>query len=201
MKKTLLSILVSLILLSGISGCASKPKPEATIITFLDAYKQSKVIDFTTVFEGDTSYMTNPLTTGTTPSAITTKMMELILSYDYEITKSVISKDGLTAVVSVKFTTVDLGKIFKAYITQSVAKTLELAFSGATAAQISQAMTDLFLEVSKDAPKDKVTTAEVKMVLVNKVWLIKGGEENLTFFDGIMGGFISTFKNLQTPVK
>lgn len=102
MKKLILSCFVFLCLISSISCCAAKPKPETTVITFLDAYKASKTIDYATVFDANTTYLTNPLATGSTPSAITAKMMEMILSYDYKILKSVISKDGTTAVVTVQ---------------------------------------------------------------------------------------------------
>jgi hypothetical protein len=198
MKKIVMMLIIAGILLGSLSGCSSKPKPETTIITFLDAYKASQVIDYSTVFNA--TYFTNPISTGTTSNEITEKMMALILSYEYDIIKTEVAKDGLTATVTVQFTTVDLGLIFKTFMATYMAKVMELALNHATVEEINQAMIESFDEASKDAPKNKVTTAPVKMVLVNKVWLIKAGEENLAFFDGIMGGYISSLKN-QTPIN
>jgi hypothetical protein len=197
MKKTLLSLLMIMLFIGGLSACASKDKPEETIVTFLDAFKKKQVIDYAGLFDGDVSNMTSdPLSTSETPNEISTKMMELILSYDYEIKDTVISKDGLSATVSVEFTTVNLGLVITTYMSTYLTEAFKLAFAGGTEEQFNQLSIDLFIEASAGATKDKVTTVEVKMLKVDKKWLIQAGDANLSFFDGLMGGLISTVEEL-----
>jgi len=198
MKKTLLSLLMVLLFISGLSGCASKDKPEQTIVTFLDAFKEKKVIDYASLFDGDVSDMTDdPFASPDTPNEVSTKMMELILSFDYEIKDTEISEDGLSATVSVEFTTVNLGLVITTYMTTYITEAFKLAFAGGTEEQFTQLSIDLFMDASEGAAKDKVTTVEVKMVKVDKKWLIQGGEANLALFDGLMGGLISTIEELR----
>ena len=174
-------------------------KPETTVTTFLDAFKNKKVIDYASLFDGDVSSMTgDPFSSETTPTEISTKMMEMILSYEYEVKDTVIDKDGLSATVTLEFTTVNLGLVFTNFTTQYLAKALQLAFSGGTAEQMNQASIDVFMAVSNGAPKDKVTTVEVKLVKVEKAWLMKSGTENIALFDGMMGGLISMTKALNS---
>jgi len=198
MKKTLLSLLMVLLFIGGLSGCGAKEKPEETIATFLDAFKEKKVIDYASLFDGDVSDMTgDPFESPETPNEVSTKMMELILSYDYEIKETVIAEDGLSATVSVEFTTVNLGLVITTYMTTYIAEAFKLAFAGGTEEQFTQLSIDLFLDASEGVVKDKVTTVEVKMVKVDKKWLIQGGETNLALFDGLMGGLISTIEELR----
>jgi hypothetical protein len=199
MKRITLICLALFMMILGLSACTSKPKPEATLITFLDAFKAKQIIDYPSLFDGEiTANMTdNPFGDSETPSEITDKMMELILSYDYEVIKSEVAKDGLTATVTIQFTTVNLGSIFTTWMMKYLTKVFELAFSGATKEEINQAGINLFLEASKDAPKDKLSTVDVKMVLVDKKWLIHIEDNDITLFDAMMGGLITTMKNFQ----
>jgi hypothetical protein len=198
MKKTLLSLLMVLLFIGSLSACTPQAKPEDTITTFLDAFKNKQVIDYAGLFDGDVSDMTSdPFDSPETPSEISTKMMELILSYDYEIKETMISEDGLSATVSVEFTTVNLGFVFTSFMTKYIAKAFEMAFSGATEEEMTQLSVTLFLEEANKATKDKVTTVDVKMVKVDKKWFIQGGEANLDLFDGLMGGLISTLKDMD----
>jgi hypothetical protein len=198
MKKTLLSLLLVMLFISGLSGCAAKEKPEDTIVTFLDAFKEKKIIDYASLFDGDVSDMTgDPFASPETPNEVSTKLMELILSYDYEIKETVISEDGLSATVSVEFTTVNLGLIITTYMSEYMVEAFKLAFSGGTEEELYQLSIDLFMDASEGAAKDKVTTVEVKMVKVDKKWLIQGGEANLALFDGLMGGLLSTIEELR----
>jgi hypothetical protein len=197
MKKTLLSLLMIMLFIGGLSACASKDKPEETIVTFLDAFKEKKIIDYASLFDGDVSDMTSdPFESPETPNEISTKMMDLILSYDYEIKETVISEDGLSATVSVEFTTVNLALVLTTYMTTYLTEAFKLAFEGGTEEQFNQLSITLFLEATEGAEKDKVTTVEVKMVNVDKKWLIQAGDANLSFFDGLMGGLISTVDQL-----
>lgn len=199
MKKVLLACFVSFLLMSSLSGCAAKIKPEETVVTFLDAFKEKAVIDYPSLFDGDVSTMTqDPFKTEETPTEISDKMMEMILSYEYEILETTIAEDGLSAIVKVQFTTINIGQVFQSFMLKYIAKAFELAFSGATEAQMNQLGVDLFLEAANSAPKDKLTTVEVQMVKKDKVWLIKAGEDNMALFDGLMGGLISTMKAM-TP--
>lgn len=83
-------------------------------------------------------------------------------------------------------------------MTKYITKALELAFSGASAIELNQVSIDIFREVSTGAPKDKHTTVEVKLIKVEKKWLIKSGNENLALFDGLMGGLITMTKNMNS---
>lgn len=201
MKKLLQTCIVSLIIISGLSACAAKVKPEETVVTFLDAFKEKAIIDYPSLFDGDVSTMTqDPFKTEETPTEISDKMMEMILSYEYEILETTIAEDGLSAIVKVQFTTVNIGQVFQTFMLQYIAKAFELAFSGATEAQMNQLGVDLFLEAANGASKDKLTTVEVQMVKKDKVWLIKAGEDNMALFDGLMGGLITTMKAM-TPTE
>ncbi len=199
MKKILLSVLIAGILLGSLSACASKVKPEETLITFLDAFKAKQIIDYPSLFDGELEMdiTANPFDTSDSPSEITDRMMELMLSYEYEVIKTEVAKDGKSAIVTLEFTTVNLGSIFSTFMMKYIAKAFELAFSGATEAEMNQLAVDLFLEASDGAVKDKVTQVDVKMVLVDKKWLIHVDKEDISLFDAMMGGFVSTMQNLQ----
>lgn len=199
MKKILLSILIAGLLLGSLSGCASKVKPEETLITFLDAFKAKQIIDYPSLFDGELEMdiTANPFDPSDSPSEITDRMTELMLSYEYEVIKTEVAKDGLSAIVTLEFTTVNLGSIFSTFMMKYIAKAFELAFSGATEAEMNQLAVDLFLEASDGAIKDKVTQVDVKMVLVDKKWLIHVDKEDISLFDAMMGGFITTMQNLQ----
>lgn len=199
MKKIVVLMFVIGMLLGGVSGCASKVKPEATLITFLDAFKAKQIIDYPSLFDGEiTAEMTdNPFGDSETPSEITDKMVELMLSYEYEVVETKIAEDGLTATVTLQFTTVNLGSIFTTFMMKYIAKAFEMMFSGATEAEMNQVGIDLFLEASKDAPKDKLSTVVVKMVLVDKKWLIHIDKDDVTLFDAMMGGLITTMKDFK----
>lgn len=197
MKKLWLSILIGILSLGVLSSCAAKPKPEEPLTAFLDAFKNKEVIDYASIFNGDVSSMTaNPLSSAETPTEISTKMMEMILSYEYVVKESVIAKDGLTAVVTIEFTTIDIGQLFKDFTTEYMTKAFELAFSGATEEEITQVGIEVFLEVSNAAVKDKITTVEVDMVKEDGKWMIKGGSDNLALFDGLMGGLITYMEDM-----
>lgn len=199
MRKIVLFILVAGMMLGSLSGCASKVKPEATLITFLDAFKAKQLIDYPSLFDKEMTndFTANPFGDSETPSEITDKMMEMMLSYEYDVIKTVIAEDGLSATVTVQFTTVNIGSVFTTFMVKYIAKALEMAFSGATEEEMNQVATEMFLEASKDAPKDKLSTVDVKMVLVEKKWLIHIDDEDLSLFDAMLGGLITTMKNYQ----
>ena len=149
MKKLCLSLMIGFLSLSILSACAAQPKPADTVVTFLDGFKNKTELDYPTLFDGDVSSMTaDPFSSAETPTEISTKMMEMILSYEYEVKDTVIAKDGLTATVSVEFTTVNLALVFQTFMTQYMAKAFELAFSGATEEEMNQAGIEVFMEVS-----------------------------------------------------
>jgi hypothetical protein len=202
MKKIVLMLMIVGMMLGSLSGCASKVKPEATLITFLDAFKGKQIIDYPSLFDKDMDMdiTANPFGDPESPSEITDKMMEMMLSYEYEVIKTEIAEDGLSATVTVQFTTVNIGSIFTTFMLDYIAKAFEMAFSGATEAEMNQLAVTLFLEASKDAPKDKLSTVDVKMVLVDKKWLIHIDGEDISLFDAMMGGLITTMKNFQ-PVE
>jgi len=199
MKKIVLMLMIAVMMLGSLSGCASKVKPEATLITFLDAFKGKQIIDYPSLFDKDMDMdiTSNPFGDSESPSEITDKMMEMMLSYEYEVLQTEIAEDGLSATVTVQFTTVNIGSIFTTFMLDYIAKVMEMAFSGATEAEMNQLAVTLFSEASKDAPKDKLSTVDVKMVLVDKKWLIHIDDEDTALFDAMMGGLITTMKNFQ----
>jgi len=202
MKRILSRALVLLLLISGLSACSAKPKPETTVLTFLEAYKAQESMDYSTLFDTEVpnTMSVNPFEDSTTPSEITNKMTELILSYEVEVLDSVIAKDGQSAVVTVQFTTINIGLVFTTFMMNYMAKAFELAFSGATEAQLNQVGIDLFLEAANGASKDKVSTVDIELVLVDKEWRIHLEEGDTALFDAMMGGLISTLKDFNpTP--
>jgi hypothetical protein len=199
MKKIVLMLMIAVMMLGSLSGCASKVKPEATLITFLDAFKGKQIIDYPSLFDKDMDMdiTANPFGDSESPSEITDKMMEMMLSYEYEVLQTEIAEDGLSATVTVQFTTVNIGSIFTTFMLDYIAKVMEMAFSGATEAEMNQLAVTLFLEASKDAPKDKLSTVDVKMVLVDEKWLIHSDDEDTALFDAMLGGLITTMQNFQ----
>lgn len=202
MKRVLSSVLVLLIIISGLGACSAKPKPETTLLTFLESYKAQETMDYSTLFDAEvpSTMSVNPFEDSTTPSEITNKMTELILSYEVEVLDSVIAKDGQSAVVTVQFTTVNIGLVFTTYMMNYMAKAFELAFSGASEEQLNQVGIDLFLEAANGAVKDKVSKVDIEMVFVDKAWRIHLEEGDTALFDAMMGGLISTLKDFNpTP--
>ncbi len=200
MRKLLISLVLGSLILAGFSACASKPKPEAAVKVFLEAFKKGdETFDYDKMFDSEVTFLDNvPLTTDEeTPIEIQTRAEELLLGFEYEVVKAVVAKDGNTALVTVKFTTVNMGDIFFKFFTTYITKAMEALFNGATEAEVTVMATELFLEASKDAKKDKLSTVDIQMVYVDKVWLIKGGETNKVMFDALLGGMITVIEDLQ----
>jgi len=197
MKKLVCCGLVSLMLLSGLSACAAKPKPEDALIAFFDAMKSDIESDYLDYFDTKVDYLETDPTAETTPEEITQQMNDLLLNFDYEIKKTELSEDGKGALVTVELVTVNMGSIFNSFMWAYIAKAFELAFSGSTEEELNQLAITMFLEASKDAPKDKLSVIEVKMNLVDKKWMIEGGETNKAFIDAFMGGMITTMEAFE----
>jgi len=198
MKKILMGILLGSIILTGFTACTFKPKPDKAVSVFLDAIKEKKLIDYAKLFDGEVTLLdTDPLNTMDTPTEISTRAETLLLDFDYEIVKSVVAKDGLSAVVTVKFTTVNMGYIFQKFFMSYLTKAMEAAFKGATTAELNQLGIDLFMEATTNVTKDKLTSVDIQMIFKDKVWLIAGGEVNKKMFDALTGGLLSTIEALQ----
>lgn len=198
MRKILMGILLGSIILTSFTACTFKPKPDKAVSVFLDAIKAKKNIEYEKLFDGEVTLLdTDPLDTMDTPTEIATRAETLLLDFDYEIVKSVAAKDGLSAVVTVKFTTVNMGYIFQKFFISYLTKAMEAAFKGATEEELSQLGIDLFIEATMNVTKDKLTLVDVQLTFKDKVWLLAGGEVNKKMFDALMGGLLSTIEALQ----
>ncbi|KAF0223095.1 MAG: putative lipoprotein [Erysipelotrichaceae bacterium] len=200
MRKLLISLVLGSIILAGFSACTSKPKPEAAVKVFLEAFKKGdETFDYDKMFDSEITFLDDvPLTNDDeTPVEIQTRAEELLLNFEYEVVKAVVAEGGNTAVVTVKFTTVNMGDIFYKFFTTYITKAMEALFGGATEEEVTAMATDLFLEASKDAKIDKLSTVDIEMIFKDKVWLIKGGETNKIMFDALLGGMITVIEDMQ----
>ena len=200
MRKLLISLVLGSMILAGFSACTSKPKPEAAVKVFLETFKKGdENYDYEKLFDSEVTFLDDvPLTTDEeTPVEIQTRAEELLLNFEYAVVKTVVAEDGNTAVVTVKFTTVNMGDIFYKFFTTYITKAMEALFNGATEEEVTAMATDLFLEASKDAKIDKLSTVDIEMIFKDKVWLIKGGETNKIMFDALLGGMITVIEDMQ----
>jgi hypothetical protein len=198
MKKIALSLVLLIVMLVG---CAKpKPKPEATVSEFLDAFKAGEITDYAAFFDGDTEDMgDNPFEFDEEMGdELGLQMMKLFQSYSYEIGE--ITIDDEEAVVEVTFTGIDGKGFFQAWFTQYFMEAMQLALSGADEAAIEQLAVDLFVELSEDLPTDKVMTVDVEMVKVEKVWKIVLDEDDFDLFDGMSGGLLSGLMEMNDSV-
>lgn len=196
-KLRLIGLVVGLFL----SGCAKpQPKPEDTVSEFLDAFKTGEITDYAAFFDGDTSEMQdNPFEIDPEMGEeLGQQMMKLFQSYTYEIGEVTIEE--ATATVKVIFTGIDGKAFFQAWFTQYFMQAMQLALSGADEAEINQLAVDLFVDLSKDLPTDKVITVDVEMVQVDKVWKIVLDKEDFDLFDGMSGGLLSGLMEMGDSV-
>lgn len=196
-KLRLIGLVVGLFL----SGCAKpQPKPEDTVSEFLDAFKTGEITDYAAFFDGDTSEMQdNPFEIDPEMGEeLGQQMMKLFQSYTYEIEEVTIEE--ATATVKVIFTGIDGKAFFQAWFTQYFMQAMQLALSGADEAEINQLAVDLFVDLSKDLPTDKVITVDVEMVQVDKVWKIVLDKEDFDLFDGMSGGLLSGLMEMGDSV-
>ncbi len=195
------SLILLLIILVALGGCAAKPKPSEPIKAFLTTVKANMKSDFV-----DTDYFTSTVTIydafkkvegdQTVNNAISTKMLEMLSSFDYKVLSETVTKE--TALVNVEFTTYNMAEIFREWFKQYFAKIPAIIkkVPPMTAAEITTMMNDLFMTTANASKKDHIVLADIKLTLVDGKWKMDGGDINKAMFNAITGDFMSFYQDL-----
>ncbi len=196
-KNSFVSILV-LFLTISLFGCSTQPKPESSIREYLDAFKTGETVDNSLYFNGSISAFNELVSPEDgTPAEVIDSMKNIMYGYSYVVKDTTIADDKESATVNIEITTVDGGSLLTNFISQYMTNAFVMIFAGKTQAEIEEYAVDLFANLSSNLEKNKVFPVTVKLIKVDKKWLMDGGDANSTLFDAMTGGMLTAAKNIQ----
>lgn len=201
-KLTIISIIIITLLLNG---CAIKP--EVTITEYFTDLQTTLSTDFKSLsiekyFDSEVVLSDNDQSLNYDSgesNEMTERYIELFQGFEYTIKDTIINGDNAT--VNVEILTYPMGELLSNYITQLMSKVFEWAFSGLSEEEMTQKMTDLFIESSNNLEKTYTKTVPVYLVKVEGKWLLSGGETNYALFNALTGGMIDFAKQIQNDMK
>lgn len=191
--KKLLSFLLILTLSITMSAC-SGPKPEDTVKSFLDSYKNGNITEAMKYVESNEDFNIEEIKKDfeTNQNDKTTQaFLKAFSKLEYKIINSKVEND--TAVVETEITVPNLGKV----ITELMKEAFTLALSSAFSDNNDQSNMDSMMETmlldkinSEDIPMVK-KTVNINLVKQNNSWIIKANEE---FTNAITGNLLEISK-------
>lgn len=201
MKKFLTRTLLIVSSMLLLTACA--PKPESTLTAFLDTFKtitveNAQTLEIAQYFDGDfvkDETLTSIETLNDENTAYVNRLYDLLAGFDYVVNETTVVDE--TATVSLTITTYPIGQIFSDYIMQAFTKAFEWAFSGVSQEEQAIKMSELFLEVSKDATKTYTETIDVDLVKVEDAWVLSSGEKNEALMNALTGGMVKWAKTFS----
>lgn len=201
-KFTVLWIIIITLLLNG---CAIKP--EVTLTDYFTDLQTTLLTDFKSLsiekyFDREVVLSENVQSLNYDngeSNEMTERYIELFQGFEHTIKDTVINGDKAT--VNVEILTYPMGDLLSNYMTQLMSKVFEWAFSGMSEAEMTQKMTDLFIELSNSLEKTYTNTVPVYLIKIDDKWLIMGGETNYPLFNALTGGMIDFAKKFQNDTK
>lgn len=201
-KFTVLWIIIITLLLNG---CAIKP--EVTLTDYFTDLQTTLLTDFKSLsiekyFDREVVLSENVQSLNYDngeSNEMTERYIELFQGFEHTIKDTVINGDKAT--VNVEILTYPMGDLLSNYMTQLMPKVFEWAFSGMSEAEMTQKMTDLFIELSNSLEKTYTNTVPVYLIKIDDKWLIMGGETNYPLFNALTGGMIDFAKKFQNDIK
>lgn len=203
--KNKLSIVSIILIMLLLNGCAVKP--EVTITEYFTDLQTTLSTDFKTLsiekyFDSAVVLSDNDQSLNYDSgesNVMTERYIELFQGFEYTIKDTVINGDSATVNVEIK--TYPMGQLLSNYMTQLMTKAFEWAFSGLSQEEMTQKMTDMFMEMSNTLEKTYTNTIPVYLVKVEGKWLLVGGETNYALFNALTGGMIDFAKQFQNDMK
>ena len=193
---TVISIMISLI------GCSAQPKPEVTIKEYLDVFKTGVAIDNNKYFNGSITAFDGLMTPdNTSPAEVVKAMKDIVYGFEYVVNGTTIAKDKTSAIVNVEITTVDGSSLLSNFMSQFFMNGLAMSFAGKTQVEIEKYAVELFADLSSKLEKNRIFKVDVKLIKVDKKWLMTSGEANFALFDAMSGGMLSAGKNLENSTS
>jgi len=197
MKKIILLLLT---VLMSLSACAKAPKPEDALKTFLDDYITKETMTFSDYFEGD-SPLTNENMLGNQEltAELSAKFFAIYKHFTYEIGDATLSEDKKSATVSIVVTNYDGTTLYQVWMEDYITQAMEFGMSHPEATQDDfNEIAISTLTTAVDALVDgKEYTVDVKMVYVDKVWKLVGGDDNFELISAMSGGVLQSIKDLS----
>lgn len=194
-------ILVVLFVLMSLSACAKAPKPEDALKTFFDDYVTLETVKFADYFEGD-SPLTNENMLGEQQlsAELSARFFAIYKRFTYEIGEVTLSEDKKTATVSVVLTNYDGTKLYQGWMEVYITQAMEFGLSHPEATQADfNEIAISTLTTALDALVDgKKYSVDVKMIYVDKVWKLQGGDDNFELINAMSGGVLQSIKDLSS---
>jgi len=201
--KRIMSLGLALLMVLGVlSACAKQPKPEDTLVAFLEDMKSENETEYLDYFNSEVVYFEededpeeNPLMN----QEVEDRLIELGMQFTYIIKGIEKNKDGDIALITVDLVTFNMRSIMDDFVEALMAKAMEMSEAGATEEDIMAIVAPTLFEAMVDAKVDKHVSVDVRMTYdaENKRWWIVGGETNVDFVDALSGGSISAMKYYQ----
>ena len=203
-KRIALFLVLCVIAMFGLEGCgASAPTPTETANTFLTGIQKGDDDAINSVYEpgdfnigeafnaiGDSTEAVNE------DEEILKALLAKIPEFEYEVSDEQVKDKEAT--VAVKITTYPFGEAMKDFMTDYFSKALEMAFSDPSDKEMEKLANSLFKE-KLDALKEKTYTKTATLTMTQKdgVWKIDKIEEDSDFADALLGGMLSSIKDLD----
>lgn len=191
MKKLLRSITCAL-LVATLFGC-SGPKPQETVKSALDDYKNQKVSELDNYFTDGLPKLDNSTNDSSNKDSSMSlddlkdqkDIVDKFFDINYSIEEESIEKD--TATVKVKITSYNIGDKLSEGFSSAMQVALANAFSEISEEELQKKTTDAFIIPLKYAEKNMESTVDVKLIKKDGKWLIKTNE-NTSFINATTGG-------------
>ncbi|QIB26285.1 DUF4878 domain-containing protein [Caloranaerobacter azorensis] len=191
--KKLLSFLLILTLSVTMSAC-SDPKPENTVKSFLDSYKNGNITEAIKYVEGNENFNIEKIKKdfeANQNDKTTQAFLKAFSKLEYKIINSKVENN--TAVVETEITVPNLGKV----IAELMKEAFTLALSSAFSDNNNQSDMDSMMETmlldkinSEDIPMVK-KVVNINLVKQDNSWVIKADEE---FANAITGNLLEISK-------
>ncbi|WP_427339579.1 DUF4878 domain-containing protein [Caloranaerobacter sp. DY30410] len=191
--KKLLSFLLILTLSITMSAC-SGPKPENTVKSFLDSYKNGNITEAIKYVEGNEDFNIEKIKKdfeANQNDKTTQAFLKAFSKLEYKIINSKVENN--TAVVETEITVPNLGKVIAELMKEAFTLALSSAFSDNNNQSDMDSMmeTMLFDKInSEDIPMVK-KIVNINLVKQDNSWVIKANEE---FINAITGNLLEISK-------
>jgi hypothetical protein len=187
--KIVLAVLLAGIMAFALAACGADAKPSDQVKADLDEIKSEEIDDefLTSVF--------NDKDLQKKYGDDYSKLLKKVQEFDYEIVKENISDDGNSATVSVKITTYDFGKAYKATYEQVIKDASSGKITSSTDIE-SYVYKMMFKKMDALKKKNYTTTVKVKCDKDEDDNWETDIDDNDDMRDAVLGGMISAVDNV-----
>ena len=193
MKKVIVAILMTIVLIFSLTGCGEIKKAENTVSQMFEAFQDLN-------FEEAKNYVDMEGIAATDDPEATKMFMEHIFDrLDYKILSSE-KIDSNTVYVTTEITMLDMKPVLQEYLTAAIQYAFANAFAEnpPTEEETEAKMEELFIEsASKEGLETVTNEVVIEVVCTDDVWKVVSDDE---FADALLGGMVSAMEEIEASM-